>query len=974
MRRALRGLWVLGLLACSGGASPPPGDAGGDAAVDQGVTAPDVGVDAGPLDAGPVEAPPVAPFTCQPCLRDETCGLDGLCVEVDRMRAPGFRECRAVCSELGAPCEAAVPSTCREGPRGALLCTPDTAFSCVVTGSRRGDRCPEAGCSGRYTECADLRDPSLSVGRSDFLCTARCARDEDCEDGARRCRTVQNRAGARVQVCIPDDRIGPEACGAARVNTRGVGAPCDAMTPCAAGLSCLEGLDPAVRGFCSAACTDAASCGGGPVGCVPVGSLGSRCVPNECGCLGSEAGSALDRALGAEPGAPFSRCNLFFPSAALDIFGSNVSRDRYRLPLFDRVHRDWLAGARFARGLGPQLDTGVGTLSAALARTASLRLGARVDALEVPSPRVASGGHDALLRALEALQRRGGATPDAAALSREVMGLPASLAGALAAVLEVARETLDARDAGLIAAPDAVARERLFRIAPNTFLPSNRLNDRPDFTQVDDLVMFRDTVRLPTAEALRLAATVEAVAWSTWRGAMGPSLNVDTPAGRVVVRDAADHRYDAADFPRTLVVIDLGGSDTYLAPVAANQDVDNGVSVLVDLAGDDRYGYPEVPSPLDTPETLASDADGRARSGAGSPSMSRTARQGAGRLGVGLLYDLGQGRDQYRSLRMSQGFGALGVGGLFDDGGADTYSVEAAGQGAAVGGVGVLVDLGAEADRYTTWAFAQGYGYVQGAGLLYDRGGDDVYDSKVTPMLYPSAQSPTTNSSFTQGAGFGRRGDAYPDRINMSGGLGILRDYAGSDRYTTSVFGQGTGYWGGMGLLLDGTGDDHYDGRWYVQGAAAHFAYGALVDGGGRDVHNATATRQNMTAGAGHDFSLGLLLALGPEGDRYGVPNLALGAGNANGAGLFFDEGGDDTYDAASALTLGNAALETLTDPGRLMRATVGIFLDTGGRDTYQRSPEAPLANDTRWFQRVHAEAPSERGFGVDGQHPAVGF
>ena len=257
---------------------------------------------------------------------------------------------------------------------------------------------------------------------------------------------------------------------------------------------------------------------------------------------------------------------------------------------------------------------------------------------------------------------------------------------------------------------------------------------------------------------------------------------------------------------------------------------------------------------------------------------------------------------------------------------------------------------------------------MQGVGLLHDRAGDDVYESKVTPVIHPSPQSPMSNSSFTQGAGFGRRGDATPDRTNMSGGIGVLRDREGSDRYTAGVFAQGTGYWGGMGLLLDGAGDDRYDARWYVQGAAAHFAYGALVDGGGRDVHNQDSTRENMTAGAGHDFSLGILLSLGDGADSYRVPNLALGAGNANGAGIFADEGGDDTYDAAAVLSLGNAALESLTDPGRLSRPTVGIFLDRGGRDSYRQGTATAVApmNDRAWTQRIHPEAPSERGFGVD--------
>jgi hypothetical protein len=128
-----------------------------------------------------------------------------------------------------------------------------------------------------------------------------------------------------------------------------------------------------------------------------------------------------------------------------------------------------------------------------------------------------------------------------------------------------------------------------------------------------------------------------------------------------------------------------------------------------------------------------------------------------------------------------------------------------------------------------------------------------------------------------------------------------------------------------------------------------------------------------MTAGAGHDFSLGILLALGRDDDTYLTPNLALGAGNANGAGIFADEGGADRYVPASALTLGNAALETLTDMGRLMRPTVGVFLDGDGTDRYERMTPAMEGNDRTWTQRTHMEAPSERGFGADATGARLG-
>jgi hypothetical protein len=932
---------VCAAAACDAAPAPAPTDAGVDAAAPDAPDAP--AADVAAVDA-PVDAPaPVItaapPRTCRPCRADAECGDDGsVCAAVDPTRAPGLRECRLACAVVGERCAAAVPATCRDDA---------------------------AGCVGRYDRCVDLDATRPSVGRAGDVCLGACLVDADCEDGARRCRDARTPAGELTRVCIPDDRVGPDACGTGAIDRLGLNAPCGGDAgACPTGLRCETPASPSLRGFCTRACADDAACGAG-ARCDAARNL---CVPDGCRCGYEPGDRPLDLALRADPSAPWDRCNLFFSAATLDAFGSFVTRDRFRLPVFDRVHRDWLAGARWARALGPALDGAAGTLSGALRAAAGMRLTGEVDATPAPTPAPDAGGDAPLVDAVAAWAARGGATLDRAAADADAADVPVELQRAVARVLRAALAVADARDRGLARFPSDEQRERLFRVAPFLVLPTNRVDHRVDFADPDDLSIALGEVVLPSREAADLAATVESVDWRAFAGRAGVSFSADTPAGRVAIRDAAAHRYAAAEFPRTLLVVDLGGDDTYEAPVAANADAANPVSIAIDLGGDDAYGYPEVPSALDTPETLPADADGRARiGGAVAASMSRTARQGAGRLGVGLLFDLGAGADRYRAPRLAQGFGALGVGGLFDDGGDDRYAIEAGGQGAGVVGIGVLVDGGGR-DEYSAWGYAQGFGYVQGVGLLHDGAGDDVYDSRVTPVIYPSAQSPMSNSSFTQGAGFGRRGDATPDRTNMAGGLGVLRDRAGDDRYTAGVFAQGTGYWSGLGLLLDGAGDDRYDARWYVQGAAAHFAFGALVDGGGADAHNQTSARENMTAGAGHDFSLGILLALGDGADTYRVPNLALGAGNANGAGLFADEGGDDTYEAAAALSLGNAALESLTDPGRLSRPTAGIFLDGGGRDAYTQAGVTMVlpTNDRAWTQRVHPEAPSERGFGAD--------
>lgn len=58
------------------------------------------------------------------------------------------------------------------------------------------------------------------------------------------------------------------------------------------------------------------------------------------------------------------------------------------------------------------------------------------------------------------------------------------------------------------------------------------------------------------------------------------------------------------------------------------------------------------------------------------------------------------------------------------------------------------------------------------------------------------------------------------------------------------------------------------------------------------------------------------------------------------------------------------------------MRPTVGIFLDGDGADTYRRTSvmSPPEGNDRVWNQRIHMEAPLERGFGGDATGATLGL
>ena len=475
--------------------------------------------------------------------------------------------------------------------------------------------------------------------------------------------------------------------------------------------------------------------------------------------------------------------------------------------------------------------------------------------------------------------------------------------------------------------------------------------------------------------AARIARALEAVDWSAFRDREDvAATEIPTPVGWLRIGGAGADTWPA-DLGETWLLVDVGGDDTYLFDVGATTEPSRGVNIGVDLGGDDVYTYPEATSSDETQPLLPADADGRYAGDAsyGPVTLSNHARQGAGRQGVGMLFDLGAGDDTYRSLSESQGYAHLGVGVLYDDGGADTYASEQASQGDAAYGIGLLVDRGDGADDYRLFSHGQGAGEPLGVGVLFDEGGDDTYlaevgSAELQTVLYFSPQMPgAANNSAAQGAGLGIRWD---DRdVFLSGGLGILRDAGGDDRYTCGLFCQGAGFWQGTGVLSDAAGADHYDGLWYVQGGAAHYAIGMLLDGGpGDDGFNETLTPAHVQLGCGHDFSLGLLVNEAGD-DRYRFASLALGAGNCNGIRLFVDNAGADSYTTTSKASAGYASLgECASDADRPLARTVGVLLDAGGADSwsYPADEVSTPADDTRWGRSQNGVG-TELGVGLDG-------
>jgi hypothetical protein len=401
------------------------------------------------------------------------------------------------------------------------------------------------------------------------------------------------------------------------------------------------------------------------------------------------------------------------------------------------------------------------------------------------------------------------------------------------------------------------------------------------------------------------------------------------------------------------------------------------VAVAVDLGGTDTYTYTEVADPNDAPELLPSDAGGRQTPAGplnqydGPVSLSDVARQGAGRVGIGLLMDLGPEGDTYRSLRLSQGAALFGVGLLYDESGNDSFEAEAFAQGAAMKGLGVLHNPAGD-DDYSVWHAGQGYGTASGAGVLYDTDGTDSYEAVTGQtggdgVLYLStADRARSNRNLAQGAGVGL--PATSQEPGLGGGLGILRDFAGNDAYTAATYAQGYGTVRAAGLLADAGGDDVYNGRGIVQGAGDLAAAGVLVEEGGADQYNQSTIIAQNGQGIGRSMGWGVHFDAGGD-DTVTYMTPGGGVGLDGGMGFAFFAGGVDSHTSSTEASWGYAnngasAGTTLAD-----LLTVGIFLDAGAAsDSYTRPNigTSNIANDSTWLQPDVAAFGVERGVGVD--------
>ncbi len=394
--------------------------------------------------------------------------------------------------------------------------------------------------------------------------------------------------------------------------------------------------------------------------------------------------------------------------------------------------------------------------------------------------------------------------------------------------------------------------------------------------------------------SMTIDAAVANLRTNTFAGEFQYETN--TELGRIIVGGVGRNVYTNEAF----LIIDLGGNDVYENSAGGASGLsDRPISIVIDLAGNDQY-------------------------------ISRKSfSQGSGVFGIGILADCA-GDDVYEAKHLSQGAGFFGCGLLADYGGHDKFIADTFAQGAAEFGAGILWQRGGDTE-YRAAQMAQGFGGMQGSGLLLDAGGNDSY---FAGGKYPCVWLAGHNFSLSQGFGYGMRPFA-------GGGVGILCDLTGNDRYTADVYGQGASYWYSIGLLLDAAGNDAYDAYQYCQGAGIHLSNGALVDWAGND----TYTAGHICQGAAHDYSVGMLIDRAGN-DKYTGDTTAQGAAINNSFALLLDRAGDDNY--------------TGTDPKQSQAAghdgdtreygSIALLLDLAGKDSYSQGQ----TNNAIWLKPLY--------------------
>jgi len=587
------------------------------------------------------------------------------------------------------------------------------------------------------------------------------------------------------------------------------------------------------------------------------------------------------------------------------------------------------------------------------------------DANLLPAPE----GPQPLVTAITAINDIAGAPTDTAEIAETIKALPDTIQTVISQLLVNLADAIKWRNLAFRNCdPDDMA--RTIEIGDLAISQEDGLVYYPE---LDDIAATIDFPSLHYA-ALKVAAAAEQAERTLvpFADNLPKNLLIDipTPYGRIYICSARPNAEGGIqlrgnglftyinDVDNTLLVIDFGSDLIYGGTPGATASLDNPVSVVIDLGGNDSYGF---------------------ESGSGDHTLPPSA--GVGLCGIGLVID-SEGDDTYTGGVYAQGAGLFGVGVLLDREGDDTYKAELSAQGCGYFGIGLCLDISGD-DKYYLYSDGQGLGGVGGGiGVCGSFDGNDEYVAEKDPAVFDRADYHSQhkiNSNWVQGAGKGRRGD-LTDGHSWAGGLGAIIDIHGDDYYFSGNWSLGIAYWFSTGIAVDREGDDIYESCYFTQASGAHYCSAILLDESGNDVHKLYETA-GAALGFGWDFTNAMLINMGGN-DTYNANMISMGLAQIRSNAFLIDIGGDDSYTLGEGTPgLGEASFrEGYDKPMPLITyyyyaKSFGGFIDIGGEDTYSEmsgdtlKPHPAARNDAIWFQPDKTDSTfgfNNYGVGID--------
>ncbi len=385
-------------------------------------------------------------------------------------------------------------------------------------------------------------------------------------------------------------------------------------------------------------------------------------------------------------------------------------------------------------------------------------------------------------------------------------------------------------------------------------------------------------------------------------GVQGDCIILETPCGKIILGGSKKNVYQLDALSDVTAIVDFGGDDVYWDGMV---NLNRPLLVIIDMAGNDLY------------------------------QGSNPGIQGSSLLGVSFLLDC-SGNDQYYANNLAQGSTIGGVGILLDMGGNDRYKGNRRVQGTAMCGLGWLIDRGGD-DNFRAAMWSQGMGHPRGFGLLENISGKDYYyTGGLEKDSYPDTPG---YEGWGQGLGAGLRDIA-------NGGIGVFLEGGGDDRYEFDYIAHGGGYWQGIGILRDFGGSDNHSGatvsdyngkprkearfQRFGSGFGCHYAVGILIDDFGDDVYSSNI----MNTGFGWDASIGYLFDF-QGNDRYlSSGGASQGSGDQAAMGILFDYSGNDQYYGKNP---GYAPATTNPEYHKIYECggNFGLLIDNKGNDKY---------------------------------------